>query len=75
MKRRLKAQGVKANKAGLAVYLVIEVGSTMRFAEVQIPAFMLTADEVIQRIEKQQALELKARWEGNTPLPLEAWEE
>lgn len=67
---RFNAQGVKATKQFLTVYFVIEVGVTVRFAEVRVPLFMLTTDEVHDAIDKQYARELKAAWQEEVETPL-----
>lgn len=66
---RFKAQGVKASKHCLTVYFTINVGVTIRFAEVKIPLFMLTTDEVHGAIDAQYARELKEAWEVDNVLP------
>lgn len=60
---RYNAQGVKATKHFLTVYFTIDVGVTIRFAEVRIPLFMLTTDEVHGALDAQYARELRAAWQ------------
>lgn len=74
MKRRYKSQGVKPSRAGLRVYFVMEVGQTIRFAEMLVPWFMLTDDDVLKGIERVLAQQLREKWQGDVPLPLEKWE-
>lgn len=74
MKRRYKAQGIRPTRSGIEVHFVVEVGTTMRFATVLVPWFMVTAKEVLDAVDKAVARALRAQWSEDHTLPLESWE-
>lgn len=75
MKRVLKAEGIKATKGYLTVYVRAEVGTTVRFVSVKVPWFMLNADyENVAGYMAHDAQERLALEKGQPWLPLESWE-
>lgn len=74
MKRRYKSQGIRTTRAGIEVHFVVEVGTTMRFATVLVPWFMVTTEDVLKDVDKAVARRLKAEWSEEHTLPLEKWE-
>lgn len=75
MKRRYKATGVKVTRAGLNVYVTIEVGATMRFAAIVVPWSMLAdcQETIVPGIEREVLKRLEADADV-LYLPLEKWE-
>lgn len=67
-----KAQGVRATDHYLTVYVTVEAGLTVRFAEIKVPMFMLVTDQVAGALAaelRRQQLEVAA--EADVPLFVE----
>lgn len=75
MKRLYIAQKVRPTKKYLGVQVRIEVGSTVRWAEVKVPWRLLNEqhEAVANALNDEAAETLRERWE-QLPLPLEKWE-
>lgn len=75
MKRHYIAQKVRTSPKYLSVQVRVEVGSTVRWADVKVPWRLLNEQyqEVIERMEHEANERVNEAWDVPM-LPLEKWE-